>query len=486
MSRISNLENKYGSDLVKSALALSDPSKNGKYLAWVASQIHAGTPTDKVESCVVFFHNNRGRLAKKDIYQYTFDALSQEIQHIGKSKRAQEAEVSENTIKVYENNRWLVVMPQDKHGIIKYGKGTKWCLTQKDTAYWEEYTTTGDNDWAVGGSTSLPKFFIALDKKSPSNKIIFEALIGSNTRIPAGFRIWNAKDKELDYEVAAKAIGADWALIKAITVTSLDHEYPLQQVLSGKLSVEEGVKWICTQPTSTLAWLVENDDDNFSKQINKIFSVTKPDVVAGLSKLLAKALDEEVIEEKIPEESKFLKNKPLIMGTIEELIKLYVAKKPKKKNGKKLLGHSPGLSLLISALDENTKVMDLIFNTVATREWMVFYFEKSVLQSSQWTQTILHTDDEPHRRMAEFLIVNTAGKNDSNTFNTPRLWDILKDKDAAHLHKMVKKEIDKREPKKDARLARLETQLTQLSEEALAQLISNVPKLAEAVLAAKA
>ncbi len=123
MSRVKNLQTKYGNELVKTALSVADPSKNGKYLAWVAAQIHAGNPSKEVESCVTFFHNNRGRMAEKDIYKYTFETLSQEMQTLGKSKRAKDIETSETTIKVYEDERWLIVFPQDKHGIVKYGKG---------------------------------------------------------------------------------------------------------------------------------------------------------------------------------------------------------------------------------------------------------------------------------------------------------------------------------------------------------------------------
>ena len=83
------------------------------------------------------------KLPKKDFAKYTsYEELKNDLDKVmgvqmGKDK-------SSNVDKLYEDSELLVVAPKTWEASCKYGAGSKWCTTSKDTSsYWQRHNTTG-------------------------------------------------------------------------------------------------------------------------------------------------------------------------------------------------------------------------------------------------------------------------------------------------------------------------------------------------------
>jgi hypothetical protein len=83
--------------------------------------------------------NNRRKLPKKDFANYTsYEELLTDL-----NKIKQESS-SEDVTKIYEDKDLLVMAANTWDASCKYGAGTKWCTTARDTnSYWKRHNETG-------------------------------------------------------------------------------------------------------------------------------------------------------------------------------------------------------------------------------------------------------------------------------------------------------------------------------------------------------
>jgi hypothetical protein len=96
-------------------------------------QITTGADEGDVYNTVDKFHRVQNRLEKKDINSYkTVDDLKSSVEKIGKSKSEERNEVKSGAEKVYEDDRFLMLNIRTHEAVMLYGKGTKWCLTEKN------------------------------------------------------------------------------------------------------------------------------------------------------------------------------------------------------------------------------------------------------------------------------------------------------------------------------------------------------------------
>jgi hypothetical protein len=83
--------------------------------------------------------NNRRKLPKKDFANYTsYEELLKDLSKIKQESR------SEDVTKIYEDKDLLVMAANTWDASCKYGAGTKWCTTARDTdSYWRRHNETG-------------------------------------------------------------------------------------------------------------------------------------------------------------------------------------------------------------------------------------------------------------------------------------------------------------------------------------------------------
>lgn len=103
----------------------------------------------------------------KDVFDYsTFDALSKptrkavrRFQEKQEEKEYLDAEKGSN--KIYEDDKWVVYIPENKGAACKLGKGTEWCTAAPGLDYFDHYAEQG-------------KMYIFINKQNPEEKYQFQ------------------------------------------------------------------------------------------------------------------------------------------------------------------------------------------------------------------------------------------------------------------------------------------------------------------------
>lgn len=86
------------------------------------------------------FDKYQSQLEKKDINQYqSVSELENALKPVLNKKK--EKELEKQVDKIYEDDKFLVVVPRTEEASCKYGSNTKWCVTQKGSTYYKRYTS---------------------------------------------------------------------------------------------------------------------------------------------------------------------------------------------------------------------------------------------------------------------------------------------------------------------------------------------------------
>jgi hypothetical protein len=149
---------------------------NHKYLDWITKN---WSPTDvegdeithnlkEILLAVSKFDTQSQRLKIKDLNQYkNLDQLFDTLQKLGQTAR-RTVEISDEVDKIYEDNRFVVVVPKTHKSSCYYGAGTKWCTASKDTdSHFSNYKSSGELYYIIDKTlpTSSPYYKVALNKK---------------------------------------------------------------------------------------------------------------------------------------------------------------------------------------------------------------------------------------------------------------------------------------------------------------------------------
>jgi len=125
----------------------------------------------------------RGLIDDKDITKYSdFDSISSAVTLA--EIRSVEKELTNQVIKEFEDDKWLLVRPLSFQSSVKYGAATRWCTTfQKEKNYFFKYFHRG----------SLVYFI----NKITGYKVAMSGEIGYDTLVDVYF--WNAEDRRMDF-----------------------------------------------------------------------------------------------------------------------------------------------------------------------------------------------------------------------------------------------------------------------------------------------
>ena len=149
---------------------------NHKYLDWISKN---WSPTDvegnevthnlkEILLAVSKFDTQNQRLKIKDLNQYRdIDQLFDVLQKLGQTAR-RTVEISDEVDRIYEDNRFVVVVPKTHKSSCYYGAGTKWCTASKDTdSHFSNYKSGGELYYIIDKTlpTSSPYYKVALNKK---------------------------------------------------------------------------------------------------------------------------------------------------------------------------------------------------------------------------------------------------------------------------------------------------------------------------------
>ena len=149
---------------------------NHKYLEWITGRLETGGRVvggiehnlKEILLAVSKFDNQSQRLEIKDINQYKdIDQLFDALKKVGETSR-RTVDITDDVEKIYEDNRFVVVVPKTHAASCHYGSGTKWCVASKDTSsHFSTYKKGGELYYIIDKtlSTNSPYYKVALNKK---------------------------------------------------------------------------------------------------------------------------------------------------------------------------------------------------------------------------------------------------------------------------------------------------------------------------------
>lgn len=137
----------------------ADPTYNGgeqmgKFSQWLLSMVKKNklnmNQLQQASSLLNNYNLNKGKFKSNNIDDYKsvddlyneFSSMKDELKTT--SKRSQEKDVKKDVKKVYEDSKWLVVIPLTQESSCYYGKGTQWCTAAVESEnYFETYNNSG-------------------------------------------------------------------------------------------------------------------------------------------------------------------------------------------------------------------------------------------------------------------------------------------------------------------------------------------------------
>lgn len=172
----------------------NDPSGNQKYLEWLLKYYFQVSPRVLVED-IKFFHQNQNMFIEKDINRHTPNSLDREIDDVREKilQKQKKKQAKKESLRIYEDNRWLVISPKSWEASCYYGAGTKWCITMKDNpSYWRRYSKNAS-------------FFFIMDKTKKQDDPLYKVAYRKIGR-RGKYELWNAPD----YEISKSDVGQEY------------------------------------------------------------------------------------------------------------------------------------------------------------------------------------------------------------------------------------------------------------------------------------
>lgn len=139
----------------------------GKFLPWVVKIYIQGnfeyTDLNLINNYLENFTKSTNKLEKKDINQYkSLNELQNALDSVKdiKGSREEKRSIKSGAEKIYEDNKWIILVPHTKEAAIQYGKGTKWCTAAINDNMFNSYNKEGP-------------LYILINKQNPSEKYQF-------------------------------------------------------------------------------------------------------------------------------------------------------------------------------------------------------------------------------------------------------------------------------------------------------------------------
>lgn len=226
---------KYSEWMIKQMIGLGSPltysvADNVNLFIDLIEKFHKGatsiTPddVDYAASMSTLVDADKIKRGPKDINKYdSIWGLQAVMTAVNKRKiqKEKEAEAKKDAIKIYEDDRFLIVEPETHGASCYYGANTKWCTTTKDdTRYFDKYTEEGS-------------LYYIIDKKSPDNIFGKMALFVRNN---GNTEVYDQKDGIRSMDVLLQKFEPIAGEIKKLA-TGSEHYEQLKGLADGSLNL---------------------------------------------------------------------------------------------------------------------------------------------------------------------------------------------------------------------------------------------------------
>jgi hypothetical protein len=164
---------------------------NHKYLNFIIRNFNEINQNriNAVEILTYFDHYN-SKFKKRDINQYTdFNELEKTVLQVANQKR-REIEIVPGTRILYDDDAFIVLIPETKESSCHYGLGTTWCTANSQSDYYNTYRAQGELYYILSQTkpTSDKTYKMAV-------RMVFDAGDGQFPPVPKIAEIRNASNE---------------------------------------------------------------------------------------------------------------------------------------------------------------------------------------------------------------------------------------------------------------------------------------------------
>ena len=176
-------------ELIDGVSAVSQKiNPNHKYLNFLVKNWgNLGENIDDTIDILTYFDKNNQKFKVKDINQYnSFNELEAAVLEVSQQKR-RDFEVIPDTTVLYNDDNYIVLIPESHKSSCYYGSGSKWCTTNESPTHYKNYKAAGE-------------LYYILSKTKPSSDDSYKIAVnfkldnGSFPPKPEIEGVWDATD----------------------------------------------------------------------------------------------------------------------------------------------------------------------------------------------------------------------------------------------------------------------------------------------------
>lgn len=187
-----------GMELPSIVILSTSINPNHKYLNWLVRNYtdFAKNGAEDVEEILTFFDRNNAKFKKRDINQYTsYNELEDAVLKISNQKR-REIEIVPGTRVIFDDDAFVVLVPETRAASCGYGLGTTWCTANRtDETHYRQYRNEGELYYII--SRTKPT-------NDPTYKMAIRLVFDDGTKFPpvsAIAEVRDAKNKMITADV---------------------------------------------------------------------------------------------------------------------------------------------------------------------------------------------------------------------------------------------------------------------------------------------
>lgn len=166
--------------------------------------VEQGNDKEEVKQVLQQFKNLQNKIKKdneKNIDWWaknkSFEMLKnfiKDVEEMPTLSQFKKAKSSDNSITLYEDDKWFIVIPLDKEASCFHGKNTDWCVSKKTQTHFEEYfyeeeiiliyliSKQNGNKWAISYNTINGNLELYDSRDASLSEEVFEMETGFNPR----------------------------------------------------------------------------------------------------------------------------------------------------------------------------------------------------------------------------------------------------------------------------------------------------------------
>jgi hypothetical protein len=222
----------------------NDPSGRLKYLKWQVSILNSGQAKPlEIQEVTDLFHRLGQNLKNNDLYSYKpsdftelrdklFELKDKQLSRKEKVEKRYQVTEACDADTVYQSENFKVLLIKNKAASVHHGLDTKWCISMKDAAYFEDREKDNIVFLFIINLQAIPR--------SPESKIALVYRRDNNNNIIC-LSIIDASDHQIDVSDLKKILGKEAENILNITrskATSVPKSL-LAKIKSNEASSEE-------------------------------------------------------------------------------------------------------------------------------------------------------------------------------------------------------------------------------------------------------